>query len=88
MALHISLSENAGSRLRERASASGVSPDEYARRLVEQAVRQPDTGGDTDQLSHAEAARRAAALERWFGMHRAWPHVADDSRERDHSDWE
>ena len=41
MTLHISLTPEAESRLRERAAEAGVQPDELARRIVESQVRRP-----------------------------------------------
>lgn len=41
MTLHVTLSPEAETRLRERAAEAGVQPDELARRIVESQVRRP-----------------------------------------------
>lgn len=78
MTLSFSLSAEAEARLRERARASGLTPDDFARRVVEQAVASPTNG------SHANgepASKRVAKLHEWAGSLKSTGLPVDDSRE-------
>jgi hypothetical protein len=78
MKLNFSLSAEAEARLLERARASGLTPDDFARRVVELAMA-PQTNG-----SHAtpsgEATKRIAKLHEWAGSVKTTGHPMDDSR--------
>ncbi|MEK6701389.1 MAG: hypothetical protein AABZ53_03935 [Planctomycetota bacterium] len=89
MTLRFDLSPDSEARLRDRASASGVSPEEYARRVVEQAVNDSNGArsngvgaGGVGGLPIAESQRRSGALDEWFRSHPAKPGVppVDDGR--------
>jgi len=69
---------DAEARLRERARASGLSPDDFARRFVEQAVA-PQTNGT--HANAESAAKRVAKLHEWAGTLNSPLLPVDDSRE-------
>src|SRR5690349_8308423 len=90
MMLRFDLSPEAEARLRDRALQSGLSPEEYARRLVEE---QMQNGNGSSHHAHApgqapqsEKERRLKAWRDWFSSHKPIPHPADDSRESIYSD--
>jgi hypothetical protein len=80
MTLRFNLPPDAEAKLRDRASAAGLSPDEYARRVIEDAVRNGTSAG-AGTLSAVEAQRRSQALAEWFASHANITSTsADDSR--------
>ncbi len=93
MTLHLNLSPEAEELLRQRAKAAGLTPEEFARRTVEQSLRQPAAqaaaGCDAwaslgpGELPPEEIERRLQAFHEWVAMAR--PSTAgvplDDSRE-------
>lgn len=83
MTLRIELTPEAEAKLRDRARTSGLSPDEYARRLVEQAVitGQPNGAPTAGSLTPEEVSRRADALKAWHRGHRPGLGPVDDSRD-------
>lgn len=79
MTLSFSLSPEAEQRLRERARASGLSPDDFARRVVEQAVASQTNGSHS--TPSGERTRRVSRLHEWAGSVKPTGHSVDDSRE-------
>jgi hypothetical protein len=91
MVFNLSLSPDAEARLRDRAQASGLTPEECARRIVEEAVSEHppgetavgSNGAPVDHrgtLPPEEISRRLEALRRFAGSVKVdWP--VDDSRE-------
>jgi hypothetical protein len=92
MVFNLSLSPDAEARLRDRAQASGLTPEECARRIVEEAVTErqarspaPASGSSSPPPSEAEIARRIQVLNEWTGsVKTSWP--VDDSRESIYGD--
>jgi hypothetical protein len=61
MVLSLSLSPDVEARLRDRARASGLSPEECARRIVEEAVNEAPAGSTTNGASRENGAPRPQA---------------------------
>lgn len=93
MTLHLSLSPESEDMLRQRAKAAGITPEEFARRAVEESLRKQAArnmgGGDPwaslgpGELPPEEIERRLKAFNDWLAMARPSTAgtVLDDSRE-------
>jgi hypothetical protein len=84
MKLNIDISPRVEANLRDKASKNGVSPEEFARRLIEQGVESGSGIGAGKNGAHSspETQRRLNAWREWFDSHPTLPVVADDSREQ------
>lgn len=89
MTFHLELSPDAEARLKAQAAASGLTADEFARRVLESAVLNGSAGVrglGTGTLSPEESLRRLRGLEEWHRQLRDSGTTADDSRESIYGD--
>ena len=80
MTLSFSLSADAETKLRDWARASGVSPDDFARRIVEQAVTSTPNGKHS-YGTLPDASKRVANLHEWTATVQPTGREVDDSRD-------